>query len=91
MERSRKYSYNHYMDKPVTAAAANREFSRILQQVKKGSSFVVTSHGTPVARIAPLQHDDRLAQRAWKLLLTRVESQPARNIGRWTRDELYER
>ena len=40
------------MEKPISAADANREFSPTLQGVKKGHSYVVTSHGTPVAKIA---------------------------------------
>lgn len=78
------------MEKSVTAADANREFSRLLQQVKKGESFVVTSHGKPVARITPFDQDARVAQRAWKLLLARFAATPARDIGPLKRDELYD-
>ncbi|ABF43434.1 Prevent-host-death protein [Candidatus Koribacter versatilis Ellin345] len=78
------------MDKHVSAADANREFSRLLQQVKKGESFVVTSHGKPVAKITPFDHDTRVSQSAWKLLLARFAATPARDVGRLTRDELYD-
>lgn len=79
------------MEKSVSAADANREFSRLLQQVKKGESFIVTSHGKPVAKISPVDANDRLAEAARKVLFARLEKAPIRNIGRWTRDELYER
>ncbi len=32
-------------DEPVTAAEANRGFSRLLRGVREGASYVVTSHG----------------------------------------------
>lgn len=79
------------MEKPVSAAEANREFSRLLQDVKKGHSFLVTSHGKPVAKIGPAGERTRVAEKARALLLTRLQGQPTANIGRWTREELYER
>ena len=79
------------MEKPVSAADANREFSRLLQDVKKGHSFLVTSHGKPVAKIAPAGERSRVAEKARSLLLARLRSQPTANMGRWTREELYER
>jgi prevent-host-death family protein len=79
------------MEKSVSSAEANREFSRLLQGVKKGQSFVITSHGKPVARIAPVDAHPRTAERAKALLLDRLKSQPAKQVGRWTRDELYQR
>ncbi len=79
------------MDKSVSAAEANREFSRLLQNVKKGHSYVVTSHGKPVARIAPVGERSGVAEKARNVLLRRLRTQPVTKIGRWTRDELYER
>jgi prevent-host-death family protein len=79
------------MEKPVSAADANREFSRLLQDVKKGHSYIVTSHGKPVAKIAPVGERSRVAQKARTLLLNRLRAEPTIEIGRWTRNELYER
>lgn len=79
------------MQKPVSAAEANREFSRILQDVKKGNTFLVTSHGKPVARIAPVRDTHHFAESALAILLDRLGSEPAIDIGPWTRDELYDR
>jgi prevent-host-death family protein len=39
--------------KTVTAAEANRRFSKILREVRAGETVLVTSHGEPVATIAP--------------------------------------
>jgi prevent-host-death family protein len=78
------------MDQVVTAAEANRDFSRLLREVREGRSFTITSHGRPVARIGPvdLRLDEREA--AKEALLERLRSQPTLNAGRWTRDELYD-
>ena len=79
------------MDKPVSAADANRSFSLILREVRDGASYVVTSHGRPVARIVPFKQDMEARLKARDALLRRLDSQPAMNLGPWTRDELYER
>ncbi len=42
-------------DNVVSSAGANRHFSQIIRAVRDGMSFVVTSHGRPVARIIPLR------------------------------------
>ena len=76
--------------KSISAAEANRNFSRLLEGVKRGGSFVVTSHGKPVARIEPAETSSRADLAARQALLDRLRKQPARNAGRWTRDELYE-
>jgi prevent-host-death family protein len=42
------------MEKPVSAADANRKFSKLLRAVREGQSYVVTSHGKAVAKIVPV-------------------------------------
>jgi prevent-host-death family protein len=78
------------MDKTISAAGANRNFSQVLREVKEGRSFVVTSHGKPVARIAPLQSKSDHSSAARSALLKRLRREPVVNIGKWTRDELYD-
>jgi len=78
------------MEEAVSAADANRRFSLILRGVREGRSYVVTSHGRPVARIVPAVKDEGVVSGARAALLSRLERQPAVNAGRWTRDELYE-
>ena len=79
------------MEEAVSAAEANRNFSQILRNVKEGHSYVVTSYGTPVARIVPTKRDAALAEAAKTALMARLRSQPVQIVGeRWTRDELYE-
>ena len=79
------------MDRPVSAADANRSFSQILREVRDGASYVVTAHGKPVARIVPFKQDMEARLKARDALFKRVQAQPAMNLGPWTRDELYER
>ena len=78
------------MEEAVSAADANRKFSHILRSVREGHSFVVTSHGRPVARIVPADKHEGVMSDARAALLARLQSQPVVNAGRWTRDELYE-
>ena len=78
------------MVETVSAADANRDFSRILRGVREGHSYVVTSHGRPVARIVPTEKHERVASGARASLLARLERQPVIDAGHWTREELYE-
>lgn len=82
------------MEKIVSAADANRRFSDLLRGVRKGRSYVVTSHGRPVAKLIPAERDERNAAAAKAALLARLKSQPVakndKTRKRWTRDELYE-
>ena len=78
------------MEETVSAADANRRFSLLLRGVREGRSYVVTSHGRPVARLIPADKHDNVAAGARATLLSRLEQQPVVNAGRWTRDELYE-
>ena len=77
------------MDEAISAAEANRRFSRILRGVREGRSYIVTSHGKPVARLVPASHGG-VASSARSALLSRLKKQPVVKTGRWTRDELYE-
>lgn len=84
--------------KTVSAADANRHFSRILREVAAGAPVVVTSRGKPVARIVPVDAEDRREaeraeaerQRAWEDHLARLRTQPPLNLGKITRDEIYD-
>ena len=78
------------MEEAVSAAEANRRFSLLLRGVREGHSYVVTSHGRPVARLIPAGKHDDVAASARSTLLSRLETQPIIDAGRWTRDELYE-
>lgn len=78
------------MEEAVSAADANRKFSLILRSVREGHSYVVTSHGRPVARIIPANRRENVATGARNALFSRLERQSVMNAEPWTRDELYE-
>jgi prevent-host-death family protein len=78
------------MERAVTAADANRRFSKLLRGVRDGHSYVVTSHGKAVARIVAVGKNQGQPRRARAALLKRLRSQRTIKIGRWTREELYE-
>ena len=78
------------MRKSVSSANANRDFSALLRQVRGGATIVVTSHGRPVARIVPVAAGAPVARSARKTLFDRLASARTVQVGRWTRDELYE-
>jgi len=78
------------MEEVISAAEANRKFSLLLRGVREGRSYVVTSHGKPVARLVPAGKHDEAAAVARESLLSRLAKQPVLDAGRWARDELYE-
>jgi prevent-host-death family protein len=78
------------VEEVVSAADANRRFSELLRAVRGGRTVLVTSHGKSVARIVPVTEHDRTSEGARAALLDRLRAEPVTNIGRWTRDELYE-
>jgi len=78
------------VEEAVSAADANRRFSLLLRGVREGRSYIVTSHGKPIARLIPAGSHDVVATGARSTLLSRLEKQPVIHAGRWTRDELYE-
>jgi prevent-host-death family protein len=77
------------VEKAISAADANRKFSQLLRDVREGQSYVVTSHGRAVARIAPVNEVRHVAS-ARSSLVKRLRSERVLKIGRWKRDELYE-
>ena len=78
------------MDRTVSAADARRRFSELLQSVKTGCTVIVTSHGKPVAKIAPVVEDERDATAARSALFARLRKQRAAKAGCWTQIELYD-
>jgi prevent-host-death family protein len=80
------------MDKLIPAAEANHVFSRLLREVREEDRrFVVSSHGKQVAQVGPCSAAEAGRKGAREALLARLTAQPVQDIGRWRRDELYER
>jgi len=81
------------MSESISAADANRKFSQLLRGVREdGATYVVTAHGKPVAKIVPYDEIARENDRevAREMLLKRLAAQPAMNLPRVSRDELYD-
>lgn len=78
------------MSETISAAEANRQFSKILRAVEAGESFTVTSHGRPVARIVPAADERARRSAALGALLERLRQQPPLNLPKMTRDEIYD-
>ena len=77
------------MEQPISAAEANRQFSAVLRSVRDGNSYVVTSHGKPVARIVPTARHEAVMVTARATLLKRLAQQKIVDVGPWSRDDLY--
>ena len=69
------------MEKAISAAEANRKFSQLLQGVRQGRSYVVTSHGKPVAKISPVDESEKTRVSARETLLARLRRQPVVKAG----------
>lgn len=78
----------------ISAAEANRHFSKLLGRVRAGETVVITSHGSPVATLAPAEIDAGAAEAAWGVahgaLFDRLRTQRNGSVEAWTRDELYD-
>ena len=74
----------------ISAADANRKFSELLSGVRHGRSFIITSHGKPVARMVPFEEDSHELSGARHALVARLAAEPVIDSGRWRRESLYE-
>jgi prevent-host-death family protein len=72
--------------KTISSSDAKRQFSRVLLAVEKGNSYVVTSHGRPVARIVPFTAAKDVAGAARSTLLARLRSQRVVDVDRSSPD-----
>jgi prevent-host-death family protein len=81
----------------VSAAEANRSFSKLLRAAKEGARVTITSHGQPVAELGPVSQASQEAaelerrkaaldwlEEHWRTLTPTV-------VGPWRREDLYER
>lgn len=76
----------------ITATEANRDFSKLLEQVANGDSFNITKHGEIVATLVPaLKSIKSMEESKRKHIEELMSRRPfARVTERGTRDELYE-
>nr|WP_292440574.1 type II toxin-antitoxin system prevent-host-death family antitoxin [Mesorhizobium sp.] len=62
------------MDETVLATDVERKFSSILRGVREGKSYVVISHGRPVARIVPADRREGVFRRSRDSPLSMLET-----------------
>lgn len=77
--------------KTISAAEANRQFSRLLRSAMGGDEVLILSRGRPVARVVPAHDSPQRRQRARAALFRRLKVQKPVGTRRWSRDELYQR
>ena len=81
----------------VSAAEANRSFSKLLRAAKAGTRVTITSHGEPVAELGPVgqsvkdaaERERRKAMLDW--LNEHWKTLSPVDVGPWRREDLYER
>lgn len=78
--------------KTVSAAEANRNFSKLLGEAKAGRRIAITSRGKRVAALVPISEvdDEDRRERAVETLKAHWANRPAFPAVKWTRDELYD-
>jgi len=76
--------------KTVSAAEANRAFSRLLREASQGEEITILSRGRPVAKMTSVGSEALQKKTMKSDLLSRLKSQRVTGARKWTRDELYE-
>ncbi len=82
------------MEKRVSLRDANQHLSRYVAAVERGDGFVITRRGRPVARLVPVEKDERMtAQQQAALERTLARMRTGYRLGgrRVGREELHER
>lgn len=79
----------------VSAAEANRHFSKILRDVQAGETIIVTSRGKPVAEIVrhqPVDAESEIERRTRlrREFLEELSKRPVLNLPKMTRDDFYD-
>ena len=76
----------------ISAREANQRFSELLAKVEsEGQGFIVTKHGKPVARILPVEEKRGLTPEQEAALERILTTGWPLGIGKFNREELYDR
>lgn len=81
------------MERLISATDANRDFSSLLGKVAAGETYVVTSHGKPVARFMPIKAEavDPAVVAARRVHIAALKARrPGKTQPRFSRDEFYD-
>ena len=78
----------------VSLTTASREFSRLVKEVERGESFLITRRGRPVARLLP-HTADKTAGSGWatayKRMMARLDEGASLGGLRIKREDLHDR
>ena len=79
------------MMRMITATEANRDFSKLLEQVAEGDTVNITKHGKIIASLIPATRTLEMMEEGKRKHLEELMSRkPVPGLTRGTRDELYE-
>ncbi|MFL5258555.1 MAG: type II toxin-antitoxin system Phd/YefM family antitoxin [Hyphomicrobiales bacterium] len=76
--------------KVISATDANRDFSKLLDEVVRTGPVGISKRGKIVATLNPVKQDEDEAEAFKRAHLGRLRNQPALGVPRGTRDELYD-
>jgi prevent-host-death family protein len=79
------------MKQQITLREANQHLSRYIEAATHGDEVVITRRGKPVAKLIPITTEQTVTperQEAWKTLQM---SASGLNIGKFNREDCYER
>lgn len=78
----------------VSLMKANQEFSRLVREVERGESFLITRRGRPVAKLVP-HTADQAADPGWtisyKRMMARLDEGASLGGLRVERENIYDR
>ncbi len=76
----------------VSAADANRHFSKLMRAAMQGETVIVTDRGKPAVKIeaVPAPSSDAERARAFSAFVEELRAQPVRGAARLTRDDFYD-
>lgn len=78
----------------VSLMKANQEFSKLVKEVERGESFLITRRGRPVARLVP-HTGDKATDPGWamarKRMMARLDEGASLGGLRVEREDIYDR
>lgn len=74
----------------VSAAEANRQFSKLLRAAQEGETVLITSRGKTVAKISPADDEAERRAEAKRQLLERLSMQKPMHLGSFNRSDAYD-
>jgi antitoxin (DNA-binding transcriptional repressor) of toxin-antitoxin stability system len=76
----------------ISAAEANRQFSRIMRAAMAGETVIVTDRGKPAVKIEAFRSapDDADRARAFTAFMEKLRGQPVLDAPRLTREDFYD-